>query len=353
MSATGPPTIQPIRPKPSLTETRVFDWCARLRLLEGVPFTYMVPYEEMLPSESIRFFHLDMEWLDSLVDGALCATLATSKDAKHDIDTYANIKNEIRLREIKRRAKAHIGLGFDGLDGEKRMTGFLFRSSLVRDHPGLEVTAWKTANENELTQMRILRLERLSKNVMLCIVDGVPSMVRFQEPAEGIILGCEVRPSDKSLYLKEKDSETGLVPNPATEIPLTVRQGSVRRNSVLRIHNLAYAITPGPSATTSSAAIARALVQYPEQVDFVTGVDVGGATTIRNPNAPSSISSTGSGMSTGSTFTLNTNVARSRSISVAAPGVSPPSAVKSFQRPTTKPGRKTGVSKKKGRGGGR
>ncbi len=342
---TGPPRIQPFRPKPSLIETRVLDWCARLRLLEGVPFTYMVPYEEMLPSESIRFFHLDMEWLDSLVDGALCATLATSKDAKHDMDTYAKIKEEIRLRETNRRSNAHTGLGIGGLDAEARMTGFLFRSSLVRDHPGLEVTAWTNAGSGQLTQMRILRLDRLSKNVMLCIVDGVPSMVRFQEPAEGIVLGCEVDPNDQSLFVWAKDDE-GKVPDNATKIHLAVRGGSMRKRSVLQIRNFA---TTGPGV--SSAAIAHALVQYPEQVDFVTGVDIGGATTIRNPDAPGSSPSSGSGSSAGLTFTLGTSAGRTRSIRIAGPDWSESSASKSSYRPTTKPGRKIDFSMKKDRGG--
>lgn len=37
----------------------VLQWLTRLRLLEGVPFSYIVPSNEMLPNESIRFFHVD------------------------------------------------------------------------------------------------------------------------------------------------------------------------------------------------------------------------------------------------------------------------------------------------------
>ena len=47
----------------------VVSWLSRLRLLEGVPFPYIVPSEGMLPNESIRFFHVDRNWLDALVDG--------------------------------------------------------------------------------------------------------------------------------------------------------------------------------------------------------------------------------------------------------------------------------------------
>src|SRR5262245_19805440 len=45
-------------------------WLGRLRLLKGVPFNYLIPDEGMLPPESIRFFYLDMNWVDALLDGA-------------------------------------------------------------------------------------------------------------------------------------------------------------------------------------------------------------------------------------------------------------------------------------------
>ena len=46
-------------------------WLARLRLLEGVPFAYLVADSELLPPESIRFFYLVRNWSDALVEGAL------------------------------------------------------------------------------------------------------------------------------------------------------------------------------------------------------------------------------------------------------------------------------------------
>ena len=40
---------------------------ARLRLLHGVPFSYLVPDANLLPPESIRFFYIDRAWTDALV----------------------------------------------------------------------------------------------------------------------------------------------------------------------------------------------------------------------------------------------------------------------------------------------
>ena len=38
-------------------------WLGRLVLLYGLPFHYLISEEQMLPSESIRFFYLDPIWI--------------------------------------------------------------------------------------------------------------------------------------------------------------------------------------------------------------------------------------------------------------------------------------------------
>jgi hypothetical protein len=55
-------------------------WLARLRLLEAVPFSHLVADATLLPTESIRFFHLDRGWTDSLVEGALSVGTVTTSD---------------------------------------------------------------------------------------------------------------------------------------------------------------------------------------------------------------------------------------------------------------------------------
>ena len=67
------------RSSPIRIRTTASTWCpascavssAVLRLLHGVPFSYLVPDAELLPVESIRFFYLDRAWTDALVQGAL------------------------------------------------------------------------------------------------------------------------------------------------------------------------------------------------------------------------------------------------------------------------------------------
>ena len=65
-----PVTDDPKPPQIAIAKDLV-DWLARLVLLYPVPFHYLVPHQSLLPSESIRFFHLDDNWVDALLDGAL------------------------------------------------------------------------------------------------------------------------------------------------------------------------------------------------------------------------------------------------------------------------------------------
>ena len=44
-----------------------------LRLLRGLPLAYLVPDVRLLPAESIRFFELDLTWVDRVVEGVLNA----------------------------------------------------------------------------------------------------------------------------------------------------------------------------------------------------------------------------------------------------------------------------------------
>ena len=61
-------------------KSQAMRWLTRLRLLEAVPFQYLVPAEEMLPTETIRFFHIDRNWVDALIDGAMSVTLTSTRE---------------------------------------------------------------------------------------------------------------------------------------------------------------------------------------------------------------------------------------------------------------------------------
>lgn len=178
-------------------------WLGRLRLLQGVPFRYLVPDEEMLPPESIRFFRVDTNWLNAVADGAYSIgrnLTGTAEAVSHNMDMAlsASVHKEAHSHAISIRTAA---LGLEKLQTDmKVVTGFLLRSSLVRRYRGLGVMAYK--DENKTSLLNILRLERLGEqsDVLICLIDGDTVVVDVHEAPEQLHYGIKS-------YLPPKDSE--------------------------------------------------------------------------------------------------------------------------------------------------
>ena len=62
-------------------KSQTMRWLTRLRLLEAVPFQYLVPTEDMLPTETI-VSSIDRNWVDALIDEAISVTLTSTRE-KH------------------------------------------------------------------------------------------------------------------------------------------------------------------------------------------------------------------------------------------------------------------------------
>ena len=171
-------------------------WLARLCLLYGVPFNHLVADERMLPMESIRFFYVDQNWLDALVDGALSVGTYSTRDT-----AYKNLMKPV-VHSSARRVVAQVRGTLRGeapdADAEPAvlMTGMLLRSALVSDFPGLEIKAFDTIysppdSPPDATPLRILRMDRLSSNVLICIYAGQVRQVELNQPSEGLHFGLE------------------------------------------------------------------------------------------------------------------------------------------------------------------
>lgn len=52
-------------------KNKILDWLDQYKTLKNIPFHYLVPQENLLPNESIRFFQVDANWLKCLQYGAL------------------------------------------------------------------------------------------------------------------------------------------------------------------------------------------------------------------------------------------------------------------------------------------
>lgn len=219
----------------------VSSWLGRLVLLYGVPFHYLIPDGEMLPGNagqakgSLRFFFLDPVWIqclvqgacsignngygDSIIDKAMNQWVQPIRPAGKDHEGLANqkaasIRDRLRLE--------HEGVVLPGEDTclDWPLNGFLLRSPVVGGWRGLEVMAYKfnktyrdlpeeekkrllddlyknTDNlktqtafrEKYLELMKPLRIEQLSKDVMLGIFNGIIAELVIRQPQEGLHFG--------------------------------------------------------------------------------------------------------------------------------------------------------------------
>jgi hypothetical protein len=182
-----------------------------LRLLHGVPFSYLVPDTELLPRESIRFFYLDRRWTDALVQGALSVGTITTADRAQLEAMYPHIRDDVDEAERVIRSP-HGEERLSGAGGT--ITGFLLRSRAVSGWPGLHVRAYRrdvieddalsTAAESDPDRLKVLRLERLAPAVLLVLIDGVPEVVHIEEPRRGIQFGARLDPEDPPAQRRAK-----------------------------------------------------------------------------------------------------------------------------------------------------
>jgi len=270
------------------SKSQTMRWLTRLRLLEPIPFQYLVPSEDMLPSETIRYFHIDRNWVDALIDGALSVTLTSTRERQwllkemddgktrysslmEDLDVAENLADEYR-NYVTSKSNSTTSSKQTG----SKLTGFLFRSSVVRDYPGLEITGYDSGNSTkpweDKNQVSIHRFTRLSESIIMVIFNGCPTHIRFQEPAEGIRIGVDGDEDQYKLKLKKPDG-TLL----ANEMKIDVNKRSYGDKSVIDIlglyNSLIDKMDSGDLSASfdnqESALIATQMLQYPYQQDFV------------------------------------------------------------------------------------
>ena len=169
-------------------------WLAKLCLLEGVPFEHLVPDKRMLPEESIRFFYVDRNWLDAMVDGALSLGSQHSGHAyvHNQLSGVARRSTDVAMRNV-RSSMVNGPAPETTVDADLPVTGMLIRSAVISGWPGLEIKPYsvKTNPPVDTNLMTILRMDRLSPTVMLCLFEGVPAEVIIAEPSEGLQYGFE------------------------------------------------------------------------------------------------------------------------------------------------------------------
>jgi hypothetical protein len=251
-------------PEPGEIASDLVSWLARVRLLQGVPFSYLVPHEQMLPRESIRFFYVNRNWLDAAVDGALSLGAATTRERALLETMYRDLRGEVDQAERNLWQQALGGTLREGA-GEV-ITGFLLRSRMVSGWPGLEVRASRTVDGVQ-APVQLLRVERLAPAVLLVLMDGIPQSVLLEEPRGGAQLGVDAAPGGKRIVTMRDPATGSNIPGATVEVPFRPGAPGVIDTRALRQRMLDKQ-RPEIGPDMSAAELALQLVQYPTSQPF-------------------------------------------------------------------------------------
>lgn len=152
--------------------------------LAGVPAHYLLPDPSHIPPETLRFFHIDANWTDALVDGALSL-------ANHIADTPSE---DFTRTAIKAALNRYMETPFAG-DYCQQMPayGCFLRSELLVQFPDLAVSAefeerFKIGEDSAPAKPKapILVQRKLASEIMLLLFDREPLglvSVKFTLPA--------------------------------------------------------------------------------------------------------------------------------------------------------------------------
>jgi hypothetical protein len=268
-------------PPDGVVPADIVRFLARMRLLEGVPFSYLVADAELLPPETIRFFYLDRNATDALVEGALSVGTVNSADRAQLAQLYGYVRNEVDKAERLVRMKDSDA---PAVDAEGRpiaaagpITGFVMRSRIVSGWPGLHVRAYSTDTrpddktipdmDTSPDRLRILRMERLAPAVLLVLFDGVPAVVHLEEPRAGVQFGVRLdskNPAAQKAVVGVRDvlhPNNGFLQTPAKKdrtVPVPFRSGSPGVVNMRKLNESLLAVSQanmGPDVDAAEFAI--------------------------------------------------------------------------------------------------
>lgn len=159
-----------------------------IRLLRRIPISYLVPDPDLLPPESIRFFHVNQTWVDRVIDGVFSNTNVGTVDFHYSLTTLQMIREKVN-------------------PAPNGMTGILIRSELVRRWPGLIVRAFSSVNAgvDAESTVPVLRHEPISRDLYIALFAGQPRRIHIREPFEGVRFGVEGTPGSYNVDQRNPD----------------------------------------------------------------------------------------------------------------------------------------------------
>ena len=297
-----PDYLRPQRqPRPSTEHARrppipatVQNWLGQAMLLYGVPFQYLVPDEEMLPAESIRFFYLNPEWLNCLLQGACSVGRTSQTDELADqllrarfFDVSEKLAKELRsYAQAKAKSRRGDGAAPPDIYGDDAnvdenkapalhwpLSGYLLRSAAVESWIGLEAKATGVdSTGNALDPLQILRMDRLAPDILLCIYNGKVTEIEVKQPPEAIHFGAASKQQggghEKTGLRKIKGDALGDKITVSVDVPMS-------KQRVVQVSDLAANIKKGlidnsqmtSSDSFTSAEFAVEMIESPAESD--------------------------------------------------------------------------------------
>ncbi len=204
--------------------SEISTWFTNLSLLKGVPFNYLVPDERMLPIESIRFFFVDPLWIECLLDGAFSIGRVTTSD--HQQDSQHQVNNNS-----------------PATNPHNKVTGFLLRSDVVAGWPGLLVDGYGKVVDHdnaipENDKLPLLRMDRLSANVLICLFKGEIKTVDIHQKPETLHFGLDPNDNNTSFYKELKDKDGVKIDGGKVNLEAKHWKNSQETNRTLNISQL-------------------------------------------------------------------------------------------------------------------
>lgn len=257
---------------------------AQFHLLYGLPFNVLVPDARMLPPDSIRFFFLDDNWPDALIDGAL-STVIRPGGATALAPILRPLLQDAVAAEVRRERARRLEVVRSGCParteaptpGKERsaISGFLMRSAAVADWPGLRVRGF--ANTDPDKPLNLLRMDRLAPAVLLVLFDGVPERVVLDTPLQNPGFGVRADPENparRAVVLRGLGGERPVgkeIPDQAL-VTVPLRPGPQDRDviDVAKLHGaiaeaLRRAYEPRPAPPLRPAGMALQLIDRGSQ----------------------------------------------------------------------------------------
>lgn len=173
-----------------------------LRLLKDIPLPYLLSDGSDLSDESIRFFVLDINWTDALLDGAFSLGRVCKRDCTADNHMLKSASADRSYLDTPRMKRMHPNHkpAFEKIKANAPdepytlVSGFIMRSQLVRRMKGMHLYGYDEngvpeSDRDEGTPLNILRMETIADDILIALFSGEVYEIMIEEPKTGLSFG--------------------------------------------------------------------------------------------------------------------------------------------------------------------